>query len=190
MSRQFKPCVTPEEYLALERKADYRSEYLHGEIFAMTGASRKHNLITGNLFAGLHRQFREKPREAYQSEMRVRVATSGLYTYPDVVVVCGEPQFEDDYLDTLINPTVLFEVLSKTTERYDRIAKSGYYRALDSLAEHLLVAQDEIRVEQYVKQIDGQWALTEIDSLEGTVELHSIGCSLTLGEIYDKVPMD
>ena len=188
MSRQFKPGVTPEEYLALERKADYRSEYLHGEIFAMTGASRKHNLISGNIFAGLHRQLRDKSYEAYQSEMRVKVAASGLYTYPDVVVVCGEPQFEDDSLDTLLNPTVLFEVLSKTTERYDRIAKSGYYRPLDSLAEHLLVAQDEIRVEQYVKQVDGQWALTEVGSIEGTVYLQSIGCSLAVGEIYDKVP--
>jgi Uma2 family endonuclease len=190
MSRQFKPCVTPEEYLALERKADYRSEYLHGEIFAMTGASRKHNLITGNIAAELHRQLKGKAWEVYASEMRVKVAASGLYTYPDVVVVCGEPQLEDDYLDTLLNPTVLFEVLSKTTERYDRIAKSGYYRAIDSLAEHLPVAQDEIRVEQYVKQIDGQWALTETGSLEGTVELHSIGCSLSVGEIYDKVPLD
>ena len=190
MSRQIKPYVTPAEYLALERKAEYKSEYLHGEIFAMTGASRKHNLISGNIFGELHRQVKGKPCEAYQGEMRVKVAASGLYTYPDVVVVCGEPQFEDDYLDTLLNPTVLFEVLSKTTERYDRIAKSGYYRALESLAEHLLVAQDEICVEQYVKQVDGQWALTETRSIEGTIDLDSIGCSLALAEIYDKVPMD
>jgi Uma2 family endonuclease len=190
MSRQFKPYVTPEEYLALERKADYKSEYLHGEIFAMTGASRKHNLITVNILREVSHQLRGKPCEVYPSEMRVKVAASGLYTYPDVVVVGGEPQFEDDYLDTLLNPTVLFEVLSKTTERYDRIAKSGYYRAIDSLAEHLLVAQDEIRVEQYVKQVDGQWALTEISTIEGTVDLQSIGCSLAVGEIYDKVTMN
>ena len=190
MSQQIKPHVTPEEYLALERKAEYKSEYLHGEIFAMTGASRKHNLISGNIFAGLHQQLRGKSCEAYQGDMRVKVAASGLYTYPDVVVVCGEPQLEDDYFDTLLNPTVLFEVLSKTTERYDRIAKSGYYRALESLAEHLLVAQDEICVEQYVKQVDGQWALTETRSIEGAIELPSIDCSLALRDIYNKVPMD
>ena len=190
MSRQIKPYVTPEEYLALERKAEYRSEYLHGEIFAMTGASRKHNLISANILGELHRQLKGKSVEVYASEMRVKVAASGLYTYPDVVVVCGEPQLEDDYLDTLLNPTVLFEVLSKSTERYDRIAKSGYYRALESLAEHLLVAQDEICVEQYAKQVDGQWALTETRSIEGTIELPSIGCSLVLRDIYDKVPFD
>jgi Uma2 family endonuclease len=190
MSRQIKPYVTPEEYLALERKAEYRSEYLHGEIFAMTGASRKHNLITVNIGAELNRQLKGKSGEVYASKMRVKVAASGLYPYPDVVVVRGEPQLEDDYLDTLLNPTVLFEILSKTTERYDRIAKSGYYRALESLTEHLLVAQDEIRVEQYVKQVDGHWALTETRSIEAAIELPSIGCSLALADIYDKVPID
>lgn len=189
MSQQVKSYVTPEEYLALERKAEYRSEYLHGEIFAMTGASRKHNLISGNVFAGLHRQLMGKPCEVYASEMRVKAAASGLYAYPDVIVVCGEPELEDDYLDTLLNPTVLFEVLSETTERYDPIAKSGY-RALESLAEYLLVAQDEISVEQYVKQVDGHWALTETRSIAGTIELNSIGCSLSLAEIYDRVAMD
>ncbi len=190
MSQQIKPYVTPAEYLEFERKSVYRSEYLHGEIFAMTGASRKHNLITANILAELHRQLKGKPCEVYASEMRVKVATSGLYTYPDVVVVCGEPQLEDDYLDTLLNPTVLFEVLSESTERYDRIAKSGYYQAIESLSEHLLVAQDEICVEQYVKQVEGQWTVTETRSIDGTIELHSIDCSLTLQEIYDKVSFD
>jgi Uma2 family endonuclease len=113
MSLQFKPNLTPEEYLARERKAEYRSEYLHGQIFAMTVASHKHNLITANIFAELHRQLKGKPSEVYACGMRVKVAASGLYTYPDVVVVSGEPQFEDDYFDTLLNPAVLFEVLSK-----------------------------------------------------------------------------
>ena len=122
--------------------------------------------------------------------MRVKVAASGLYTYPDVVVVCGEPKFEDGYLDTLVNPTLVLEILSKSTERYDRIAKSDYYRTLESLAEHLLVAQDEICVEQYVKQGDGRWTLTETRSIEGAIELHSIGCSLRLVEIYDRVTLD
>jgi Uma2 family endonuclease len=190
MSRQIKPYVTPEEYLRLERQAEYKSEYVNGEIFAMSGASRKHNLVAGNIVAELNRQLRGKPCEVYPSDMRVKVTATGLYTYPDVVVVCGEPKFEDEYVDTLLNPTLLVEVLSQSTERYDRIAKSSYYRTLDSLAEHLLVAQDEVRLEQYVKQANGQWLLFECSSLDKVVELPSIGCSLALRDVYDKVSLD
>jgi Uma2 family endonuclease len=190
MSRQIKPHISPEEYLGLERQSEYKSEYLHGEIFAMTGASRKHNLVTGNILAELNRQLRGKPGEVYASKMRVKVTATGLYTYPDVVVVCGEPKFEDEYVDTLLNPTLLVEVLSQSTERYDRIAKSSYYRTLDSLAEHLLVAQDEVRLEQYIKQANGQWLLFECSSLDKVVELPSISCSLALGDVYDKVSLD
>ena len=119
--------------------------------------------------------------------MRVRVRSNGLYTYPDVIVVCGEPQFEDKEVDTLVNPTVLGEVLSRTTERYDRIAKTTYYRTIDSLAEHLLVAQDEIRVEQYIRQADGQWLMLEFLTRDAVVDLPSIGCTLKLGEVYDRI---
>jgi Uma2 family endonuclease len=190
MSSQIRPYVTPEEYLALERKAEYKSEYLHGEIFAMTGASRKHNLVAGNIFGELRQQLKGRQCEAYMGDMRVKVTATGLYTYPDVVVACGEPKFEDEYVDTLLNPTLLVEVLSQSMERYDRIAKSSYYRTLDSLAEHLLVAQDEVRLEQYVKQANGQWLLFECSSLDKVVELPSISCSLALGDVYDKVSLD
>jgi Uma2 family endonuclease len=190
MSQLLKSYISPQEYLRLERQAEYKSEYLNGEIFAMSGASRKHNLLTLNIGGSLNQQLRGRACEAYTSEMRVKVSVTGLYTYPDVVVVCGEPHFEDDYLDTLTNPTVLIEVLSKSTERYDRIAKSSYYRTLDSLAEHLLVAQDEIRLEQYIRQPDGQWLLFDYHSLNDVAELKSIGCSLALREVYDKVRFD
>ena len=143
MSRQIKPFITPVEYLDLERKTDYRSEYLHGEVFAMTGASRRHNLIATNIVRSLGNQLDTRPCELYVSKMRVKVSAAGLYTYPDVVVVCDEPKFEDGFFDTLENPTLLIEILSKSTERYDRIAKTDYYRTLDSLSEHLLVAQEE-----------------------------------------------
>ncbi len=190
MSRRIKPNLTSEEYLALERKAEYKSEYLDGEIFAMTGASRKHNLIATNILSILHQLLKGKPCEVYPGEMRVKVPAVGLYTYPDVTVVCGHPNFEDDYVDTLLNPTVLIEILSKSTERYDRIAKSRFYRTLDSLAEHLLVAQEEYRIEQYVRLPDGSWSSFETTSLDGTVELQSIGCSLAFRDVYDRVSLD
>jgi Uma2 family endonuclease len=190
MSRQIVPYVSPEEYLRLERQSEYKSEYLNGEIFAMSRASRKHNLITGNIGSEFNQQLRGKPGEAYISAMRVKVTATGLYTYPDVVVVCGEPKFEDTFVDTLLNPTLLVEVLSQSTERYDRIAKSSYYRTLDSLSEHLLVAQDEVRLEQYVKQPNRVWLLFEYSALENVVELSSISCSLALRDVYDKVSFD
>jgi len=190
MSQQVKSYISPEEYLRLERQSECKSEYLNGEVFAMSGASRKHNLITGNIGSEFNQQLRGKACEAYMSDMRVKVTSTGLYTYPDVVVVCGEPQFEDEYVDTLLNPTLLVEVLSQSTERYDRIAKSSYYRTLDSLAEQLLVAQDEVRLEQYVKQANGQWLLFECSSLDKIVDLPSIGCTLALRDVYDKVSMD
>ena len=187
MSRQIKPFITPEEYLDLERKADYRSEYLHGEVFAMTGASRWHSLIATNIVRSLGNQLDAKPCEVYASDMRVKVTAAGLYTYPDVVVVCGEPKFEDRFFDTIQNPTLLIEILSKSTERYDRIAKTDYYRTLDSLAEHLLVAQEKYRIEQYTRQPDGDWILVETSSLDGVVDLQSIDCSLALIDVYKKV---
>ncbi|MFL6230879.1 MAG: Uma2 family endonuclease [Pyrinomonadaceae bacterium] len=189
MSRQPKTLSTSEEYLAMERQAEYKSEYLNGETFAMVGASRKHNLIAGNVFGELREQLKGKSCEAYTNDMRVKVSSNGLYTYPDVVVVCGEPQFEDGYIDTLLNPTLLVEVLSESTESYDRGKKSGFYRTIDSLGEYLLVAQDEYRVEQFVKQGDGRWLLTDIHSPDGTVELTSIGCRLALKDVYDRVVM-
>jgi Uma2 family endonuclease len=176
--------------LRRERQAEYKSEYLNGEIFAMGGASEAHNLIAGNIFGELRPQLRERPCRAYISDMRVKVRSNGLYTYPDVVVVCGEPEFEDEEVDTLLNPTILIEVLSRSTERYDRIAKTSYYRTMDSLAEHMLVAQDEIRLEQYVRQPNGQWLLSEYVTLDAVVDLPSIECTLKLSDVYDRITFE
>lgn len=190
MSHQRKTTyLTPEEYLSIERKAEYKSDYLDGEIFAMTGASREHNLITGNIYGELRQQLKGKPCEAYTSDMRVRVPLARLYTYPDVVVVCGEPKFEDAYVDTLLNPTLIVEVLSRSTETYDRGRKFLYHRTIDSLAEYLLVEQDEYRIEQYVKQADGRWLLSEETSLERAIELASVECRLALSEVYERVDL-
>lgn len=187
MSSQPTTYLTPEEYLAIERKAESKSEYINGEIVAMTGASRQHNLIVVNIAGELRQQLRGRPCEIYSNDMRVRIPSTRLYTYPDLVVVCGEPQFEDDYLDTLLNPTLIIEVLSESTEGYDRGKKFGFYRTIPSLAEYLLIAQDEQRVEQYAKQPDGRWLLSEYRSTDDVAELASIQCQLALTEVYDKV---
>jgi Uma2 family endonuclease len=190
MSQRLLTYISPEEYLQLERQAEYKSEYLNGEIFAMSGASRAHNLITVNISAELSGQLRGRPCEAYAGDMRVKIASVSFYTYPDIVAVCGEPCFEDAEFDTLTNPTVLIEVLSKSTERYDRMAKTFYYRAIESLTEYLLVAQHKVHVEQYVKQPTGEWLLIEHTSPEQVVQLASINCSLELPRVYDKVTLD
>ena len=154
---------------------------------AMTGASRRHNIITLNIGSELRQQLRGRTCEAYSSDMRVRIPSTRLYTYPGVVVVCGEPQFEDEHVDTLTNPTLTVEILSESTERYDRGKKFGFYRTVESLAEYLLVAQDECRVEQYVKQADGRWLLSDYRSPADVVELPSVQCRLALKEVYEKV---
>jgi Uma2 family endonuclease len=186
MAVQAQQRYSPEEYLELERKAECKSEYLNGFIFAMAGGSREHNVIAGNAFARLHAQVTGRPCEVYMSDMRVKISDTGLYTYPDVVVVCGERRFEDSHVDTLLNPTVLIEVLSESTEAYDRGDKFAHYRRLDSLAEYVMIAQDKIRVEQYARQ-GNKWILTEFSQLSDTLPLASIGCDLPLREIYDRI---
>lgn len=187
MEARAMPRLTPEEYLALERTADIKSEYLNGEMFAMGGASRWHNLITTNLSGELRAHLKGRPCEVYSSDQRVHIPATGLYTYPDVAVVCGEPRFEDEQLDTLLNPRLLIEVLSSTTESYDRGKKFEHYQSIDSLAEYLLVDQTRPRVEHYLRQDGNQWLLTVFEGLEATISLPSIQCGLALAEVYDKI---
>ena len=177
---------TPEEYLARERKALDKSEYRDGRIYAMPGASREHNLIAVNVTGEFYIQLRTRSCEVYPSDMRVKVSAAGLYTYPDVIVVCDEPRFDDTHFDTLLNPTVLIEVLSPSTAAYDRGEKFASYQKLDSLCEYVLISQDRVRVEHYLRQ--GQtWDLTEFRSLDDVFSLVSIGCELSLQAIYAKV---
>lgn len=185
MASDPRPRISPEEYLALERHSEERSEYLNGEIFAMTGASRRHNRITLNLAIALDPLLRDKGCEVYASDMRVKVSATGLYTYPDVIVVCGEPRFEDAEVDTLLNPKVIFEVLSSSTEAYDRGKKAEHFRTLASLAEYVLVSQDRVHVEHYLHLSHG-WLLTEADRPEDVIELSSVEARLTLADIYDR----
>ena len=177
---------TPEEYLARERKALDKSEYRDGQIYAMPGASHEHNVIMGNTFAELHIQLRDRTCIVYPSDMRVKVSSTGRYTYPDVVVVCDEPRFDDSHFDTLLNPTVLIEVLSPSTAAYDRGEKFASYQKLDSLCEYVLISQDSVCVEHYLRQ-EQDWDLTEFRSLDDVFSLVSIGCELSLQAIYAKV---
>lgn len=176
---------TPEEYLDRERRADYKSEYFAGEIVAMAGAKRKHDLVSSNVTVSLGVQLQDSACEVYASDMKVQADQARQYFYPDVVV-CGEPRFQDESEDVLLNLTVVVEVLSPSTEAKDRGEKFLRYRQIDSLTNYLLVAQNERRVEQFTKQSDGSWKMVEtVDA--GEVQLTSVGCALTLADIYNKV---
>lgn len=180
---------TLEEYLAFEREAEEKHEYVDGEIIAMAGASREHNLIGGNIFANLHLGLRGKNCESYANDMRVRMRNR-RYGYPDVVVVCGAPQFDDDEFDVLLNPTVVVEVLSKSTRFRDKTEKLIAYQKMESLRECLLVEQIESRVEHYIKQTSKQWLLKIYEDLDETVFLESIKCRLPLAEIYAQIEFE
>jgi Uma2 family endonuclease len=187
MSASPKIHYTPEEYLAMERQAPFKSEYHAGEIFAMAGASEEHNIITINLTVALASQLRGGPCRPFAADMRVRVGPADLYAYPDVVVVCGERRFADEQRDVLLNPSVIVEVLSPGTEGYDRGDKFAGYQHLESLQEYLLVAQDRPHVEQYTRQADGRWLLSEATHLEAVIHLSSLGADLALSEVYADV---
>jgi Uma2 family endonuclease len=179
--------MTEAEYLEFERASEWKHEFIDGEVLAMTGASRAHNLICTTTSFLLYSQLRGRSCEIYSTDMRVKVEATGLYTYPDISVVCGDPQFADDEFDTLLNPTVLIEVLSPSTERYDRGRKFQHYRELPSLREYVLIAQDSPRIERYLRQKDGVWQFTDAKEPEASLELTSIGCTLALAEVYEQV---
>ena len=179
--------LTEAEYLARERKADFRSEFYRGEMFAMAGASREHNLIAANVNRVFGNQLASRPCEVYQSDMKVRISASGLFTYPDVVVACGELQFADDQRDVLLNPTVVVEVLSESTAAYDCGRKAAHYRLLESLQEFLLLDQNSPYAEHYVREDAQSWRITRIEGLDAVIKLASIDCQLTLADAYAKV---
>lgn len=181
--------LTPEEYLTIERQSAIRSEYLHGEMFAMSGSSREHNLIVTNLSREISTQLRGRPCETYTNDQRVHIPSTSVYTYPDLVVACGEPRFQDQQFDTLLNPVVIIEVLSPNTEAYDRGEKFEGYRTIDSLKEYVLVAQDKPRVEHYLRQDGNRWLLTAVSGLDARVSLPSIQCELALAEIYERIEL-
>lgn len=186
MAIQPLPTLSLEEYLELERRADHKSEYFEGHAVAMAGASYDHNLIVANVVGALWSRLRDKPCAVMPSDLKVQ-ATTRVY-YPDVTVVCGDPEFLDGTRDVCLNPRIVVEVLSETTQNFDRGEKFLRYRMVESLTDYLLIAQSTIHVEHFRRQED-LWVLSETRSRRGRVVLESIGCELELAEIYDRLEL-
>jgi len=187
MSAIPQPLYTLEEYLARERVAEERSEFYRGQIFAMAGGSPRRNTICLNIASALKRRLRGSPCRPFASDQRLRIPANGLSTYPDVSVVCGEMQFDEIDRDAIVNPKVLIEVLSPSTESYHRGKKFDLYRELTSLQEYVLVSQEEPMIERFVRQEDGDWLLTVFKGMDAVLELASVACELPFAEIYEDV---
>ena len=185
-----KPFLSPEAYLERERKADFKSEYYQGETFAMSGARYNHVVLTRRLSTLLDNALEGSGCVVLPTDMRVHIPETTLYTYPDIAVVCNEPQFLDDEFDTLLNPIVLVEVLSTTTEAYDRGKKFELYRPIASLREYVLVAQDRKHVEVYRLNASGHWELHEASGDKAEVGLASLELSVPLDRLYEQVRFD
>ena len=189
MSKLERPNFTAAEYLSMERASSEKHEFAFGEIFAMTGASVTHGRIVTNLVRVLGNKLLERPCDVFTSDLRLCVDPKNRYTYPDIIVICGKPQFLDNQFDTLLNPDLIVEVLSDSTRNYDRGEKFQQYRSIPSFREYLVVEQAKIHVERYSKQPDGTWSLWETDLLDGVVQLSSIGVAIQVSDIYRRTDL-
>lgn len=185
VSIQPKPFVTREEYLEIERTAEHKSEYFNGEMFAITGGSLNHAMITGDVAGTLREQLRGMACRIASSDLRLQAGAEGLFTYPDIVVFCGKPKFVESRTDTITDATLIIEILSPSTEN-DRGFKFEQYRKIPSLKDYLVVAQDRIHVEHYTRQGDGSWNLRETAEPDAVLQLPSIGCSFRVCEAYER----
>jgi Uma2 family endonuclease len=179
---------TTQRYLDYDQTSDTRHEYFQGDVYDMAGASRKHSLLNTNATTLLNVQLRQRPCEVYANDMRVCVDDTH-YFYPDIVIVCGKPDIRNQQGDTLFNPTVVIEILSASTESYDRGRKFRAYRRLTSLQEYVLISQDELSIDHYVRQND-TWGFQDYTDAEAIITLNSVGCVLRVGDIYEKVALD
>jgi Uma2 family endonuclease len=179
--------LTPEEYLRIEREAPYKSEYYAGEMFAMAGGSANHSLITANTLVTMGSRLRGRRCRAYDSNLRIGILEEDLYSYPDASVFCAPLAFVPGTDDTAVNPTVIVEVLSKSTEAYDRGKKFEHYRRLASLREYILVSQDSPTIERFAREADGRWVLTEAKGMGAVLRLDALEIDVPLAEIYDQV---
>lgn len=178
--------LTPEQYLEIERRAEFRSEYVDGEMFAMSGATARHNIVVNSLGAALRGQLKGRCRY-FTTDLRLLVPATGLYTYPDLMVICGDVQFSGDREDIVTNPRLIVEVLSKSTADYDRGRKFLHYRSITELADYMVVAQDSPRVEHHARQSDGSWLLREYSALNDVVPIVSISSQIRLADIYEDI---
>lgn len=191
MSIQPKPYDSFEDYLAVEREClDAKHEYVAGQVFAMAGASFNHNLICTNVASELRQLLKARPCTVLANDMRLRVASADACAYPDVVVLCDQPVFHDAHRDVLTNPTLVAEVLSPSTEGYDRGGKFAIYRGLPSLRQYVLIAQDRYAVDVFTRQADGRWLLNAYTDPDASIHFESLGCTLSLREVYDKVELE
>jgi len=179
--------ITPEEYLHFERQSETKHEYFDGEIFAMAGASRKHCKLSANLMRIIGNKLHQTKCNVYSNDFRVKIKETGLYTYPDVIITCGKEILEDQVKDTLLNPLILIEILSPSTEKYDRGKKFAHYRQIESLQNYILISQEEPRIEIFQRQNNDQWLFFFFFLLENSIEIPAINCMLSLTEVYDKV---
>ena len=179
--------ITPEEYLHFERQSETKHEYFDGEIFAMAGASRRHCKIVANLMRAIGNKLCSTNCNVYANDFRVKIKETGLYTYPDLVVTCGKEILEDQVKDTLLNPLIIIEILSPSTENYDRGKKFAHYRQIESLQNYVLVSQEMPSVELFQRQNDGRWLFSEKNGLENSIEIPAIDYLLPLVEVYDKI---
>jgi Uma2 family endonuclease len=179
---------TPEEYLSLERYSEIRHEYLDGLVYAMAGESPEHSTICFNLAVSVGTQLKDTPCRGFSPNMKVRAGKSGLYAYPDLMIICGEPIFHDEQRDVITNPTTIFEVLWRSTEAYDRGAKSLRYRTeIETLQDYVLVSQDRPRIEHFSRQPDDTWPCSEITGLTEVLSLPSIDCKIALADVYSRI---
>ena len=185
LPQQFLPTISAEQYLEIERFSETRHEFLDGVVYAMAGESPDHSTICFNLASIIGSQIRDKPCRGFSPNMKVRAGIGGLYAYPDLMIVCGEAQFHDEQGDVLLNPTVIFEFLSPSTEKYDRGEKFRRYRTeIESLQDYVLVSQDQLRVEHHHREADGTWSQAEVIGKDAVVVLKSIDCTIPLTEVY------
>jgi len=189
MSKANEKYISIEEYFAREDTAELRNEYYRGDVFAMSGGTPNHNRITVNLANLLNTQFRGGSCEAFTSNLRVQVARNLHYTYPDVVVVCGELILAEGRSDTITNPVVIMEVLSESTIDYDRGTKFTAYRSIETLTDYISIDQDTVHIEYFSKERDGTWRLQEFFSTEEVLEIKSIEAMLPAKEIYERVAL-
>jgi len=181
---------TPEEYLALEEAADYKSEYIDGEIIPMAGGTVNHNRITGNIYAALNFAFKQQDYEVFMSDIRLWIPEKRMYTYPDVMIISGKPEFFNNRQDVVLNPRVIIEVLSKSTQDYDREDKFQAYRTISTFQEYLHIDQTQIRVEQYFKTGKKQWSLREYDAEDQAIAFNTVPWEISLADLYNKVKFE